>query len=141
LNTFLKSRFKNVYQNFYFFIFTFSCFVNKTQQQNLQRARRHKRVRAKVKGTGDRPRLSVFRSNKGVFLQLIDDDFGKTLISARMISGKGTKTERSARAAEELAKKAREKKITQAVFDRGGYRYHGIVRSVADGARKGGLKF
>lgn len=124
--------------------------MTKIQQRNIQRARRHKRVRAKVRGTADRPRLSVFRSNTGAFLQLIDDMSGKTVASARAVSERGknkkgksggSKTQRAAYAAEELAKKAAEKKIISAVFDRGEYRYHGVVKAVADGARKGGLKF
>lgn len=109
--------------------------------KNVKRTRRHNRVRARVMGTAAKPRLSVFRSNTGVFLQLVDDAEGKTLVSARATSGKGTKTERAGKAAGELAKKALEKKITKAVFDRGGYRYHGIVKAVAEGARKGGLRF
>lgn len=120
--------------------------MKKIQQRNIQRARRHKRVRAKVKGTAEKPRLSVFRSNRGVFLQLVDDTVGNTLAFARMEGSgakktKGTKTERVAEAGEKLAKQALEKKIAKAVFDRGEYRYHGIVKAVAEGARKGGLKF
>lgn len=119
--------------------------MKKIQQLNIQRARRHKRVRARVKGTADKPRLSVFRSNSGVFLQLIDDVSGTTSASVAMIGKsakkKGTKIERATDAGGELAKKAHEKKITKAVFDRGGYRYHGIVKAVAEGARKGGLRF
>lgn len=120
--------------------------MKKIQQRNIKKARRHKRVRAKVKGTSERPRLSVFRSNRGVFAQLVDDVAGKTLVSAGMEKGgakkkKGTKTELAHDAGVALAKKALEKKIAKAVFDRGGYRYHGIVKAVADGARKEGLKF
>lgn len=120
--------------------------MQKMQQRNIKKARRHKRVRAKVKGTAERPRLSVFRSNRGVFLQLVDDAAGKTLVSMGMEGTgakkeKGTKTELALRAGEGLARSAVEKKITAAVFDRGGYRYHGIVKAVAEGARKGGLKF
>ncbi|MDO8600702.1 MAG: 50S ribosomal protein L18 [bacterium] len=119
--------------------------MKKIQERDIKRKRRHKRVRAKVKGTAMRPRLSVFRSNANVFLQLVDDVSGKTLASAHTSVKKGKEKQalgvRAGKAGEELAKKAHEKKIMNVVFDRGGYRYHGIVRAVAEGARKGGLKF
>ncbi len=104
-------------------------------------------MRATVIGTADVPRLSVFRSNKHVVAQLIDDAKGVTIASAQDTAKKGAKKEketlmtRAARVGEGIAKAAQEKKITKVVFDRGGYRYHGIVQALADGARKGGLKF
>jgi len=100
-----------------------------------KRYRRHKRVRAKVRGTAKIPRFCVFRSNKYIYAQLIDDDKGKTLISA---SGRFSEAKKTGQA---IAKKAIEKKITKVVFDRGGYKYHGRVKVLADGAREGGLKF
>ncbi|MBI4692134.1 MAG: 50S ribosomal protein L18 [Candidatus Terrybacteria bacterium] len=104
---------------------------------------RHKRVRARIIGISERPRLSVFRSNKHIFLQLIDDKKGGTLISASdlKIKKKGTKTEMAKMVGKELAKLAKEKKIKSVVFDRGGYKYHGRVKAAAEGAREGGLIF
>lgn len=98
---------------------------------------RKRRVRAKVFGTPNRPRLSVFRSNKYIYAQIINDEKGKTLASA---GGKATVNEASL-VGETLAKKAKVKKITKVVFDKGGYKYHGRVKAVAEGARKGGLEF
>lgn len=108
--------------------------------------RRKKRVRSKVFGTKKRPRLSVFRSNKFIYAQLIDDEEGKTLLtlSEKSLSkklGNLKKVERAQSVGEEIAKKAKLKKITEVVFDRSSYRYHGRVRALAEGARKGGLKF
>lgn len=106
------------------------------------RIRRHNRVRAKVSGTADVPRLNVFRSNKGLFIQLIDDQAGKTLISiseAEIKTGK-TKIEKAKEAGKLAAKKALEKNIKKVVFDRGGYQYHGRTQAVAEGAREGGLE-
>lgn len=104
---------------------------------------RHKRVRAKVAGTAECPRLSVFRSNKHVFLQLVDDSKGKTLVSMSdyKIKKKIAKTDRAKETGKELAKLAKEKKIKKVVFDRGGYKYHGRVKAAADAAREEGLKF
>ncbi|KKU09326.1 MAG: 50S ribosomal protein L18 [Candidatus Woesebacteria bacterium GW2011_GWB1_45_5] len=93
------------------------------------------RVKSKVFGTGERPRLSVFRSNKYIYGQIIDDTKGKTLAAARGPKTAGEKT------GEELAKKAITKKIKKVTFDRSGFRYHGKVKSLAEGARKGGLEF
>ena len=121
---------------------------NKTKQTN--RVRRHRRVRSKVKGTAARPRLNIFRSNVGLFAQLIDDEAGKTIVSAssKEIKPKkakddieGAKILASFEIGKLLAKKASEKKIGSVVFDRGGYKYHGRVKAVAEGARDGGLKF
>lgn len=111
---------------------------------NKQRAdRRHGRVRAKVSGTESRPRLSVFRSNKGMFLQLIDDLKGKTLASAGMkeLKSKVDKTEAGRELGKIIAAKAKNQKIESVVFDRGSYKYHGRVKAAAEGARDGGLKF
>lgn len=104
---------------------------------------RHRRVRAKIAGTKDRPRITVFRSHRHLMVQLIDDVFGRTMAFA---SDKGMKlpAKRPARASalgEHIAKKAKELNISRAVFDRGGYAYHGVVKAVAEGARKGGLVF
>ena len=107
---------------------------------------RHKRVRAKISGTSQKPRLSVYRSNKHLFLQLIDDEKNKTLLSVsdREFKSKKKNVKKSDLAYEAgklLAQKAKEKNIKKAVFDRGGYQYHGRVRRVAEGAREGGLLF
>jgi large subunit ribosomal protein L18 len=103
---------------------------------------RHKRIRAKVSGTKSMPRLSVYRSNRYFYAQLIDDSTGRTLASVSdMGAKKGTKTEHASRAGEELAGKAKEQKIEKVVFDRGGFLYAGRIKAFAEGARKGGLKF
>jgi large subunit ribosomal protein L18 len=108
------------------------------------RLRRHRRVRGKVSGTAERPRLVVFRSNRGVFAQLVDDESGRTLVSASWLSlrtFKGTKTEQAAEVGKALAGDAVKAGITTCVFDRGGYLFHGRVKALADGAREGGLTF
>lgn len=119
-------------------------------KKQLQRERRHHRVCAKIKGTGQRPRLSVFRSNKYIYAQLIDDQKGKTLLAMNdqkvkpKIKSKNKESSNLASAFEVgklLAEKALKKKIKKVVFDRGGYKYHGRVKAVAEGARQGGLKF
>lgn len=107
------------------------------RQLKNKRQIRHARVRAKVSGTAARPRLSAFRSNKYVYAQLIDDERGITLAAASSRTVKGG----AAKVGEALARAAAEKKITQAVFDRGGYRYAGQIKALADGARTGGLNF
>lgn len=117
----------------------------KTKRKN--RIRRHKRVRAVVKGTSLRPRFSVFRSNAYIYAQLIDDLKGTTLLRASDKQGKekkkskDKKIEAAFKVGEALAKKALEKGINSVVFDRGGYKYHGRIKALADGARAGGLKF
>lgn len=115
--------------------------MEKKINKKEKRARRHGRVRAKIQGTKDRPRLSVFRSNTRLYLQLIDDQAGKTLaaLSDQKVEGK-TKTARAMAAGEQIAKMATALKITEVVFDRGGYRFHGRVKAAAEGAKKGGLK-
>ena len=117
-----------------------------------KRAQRHKRVRRQVKGTGVRPRFSVFRSNKYVWAQLIDDETGRTIVAAnsRDLTTKqparpkgraGGRTAAAAEVGEKIASLAGAKKIVMVVFDRGGYRYHGSIQAIAEGARRGGLKF
>ncbi len=110
---------------------------------NKARLKRHKRVRAKISGTGACPRLCVFRSNKHIYAQIIDDTTGPTLASARarVLEGAGGYKAAAGQAGEVIAKRAGERKIADVVFDRGGYLYHGRVKELADGARKGGLKF
>lgn len=121
--------------------------INKTDK-NSQRVVRHKRVRNKVYGTSQRPRLSVNRSLKEIYAQIIDDTTGNTIVSAstrdkeivNLIAGK-TKTEQAKIVGETLGKRALAKKIKEVVFDRGGYIYIGRVQALADGAREAGLKF
>jgi large subunit ribosomal protein L18 len=109
------------------------------------RARRHHRVRRRVFGTAERPRLVVFRSNRGIQAQLVDDLEAKTLVSAGHTqlkkTFKGNKSEQAAEVGKLLAEKAKKAGIETIVFDRGGYLYHGRVKALADGAREGGLKF
>ena len=108
------------------------------------RARRHRRIRGKVAGTADRPRLVVYRSNRGIEAQLVDDVEAKTLTASSWLHLKGTKGNKTAQAAEVgklLAQKAKDAGIETVVFDRGGYLYHGRVKALADAAREGGLKF
>jgi large subunit ribosomal protein L18 len=109
------------------------------------RLRRHKRVRGKVTGTAERPRLVVTRSNRGIVAQLVDDTAGRTLASASWLqvqkSFKGDKTAQAAEVGKLLAENAKKAEINAAVFDRGGYLYHGRVKALADAAREGGLTF
>lgn len=117
------------------------------KKKRKNRVRRHKRVRAVIKGTSERPRLSVFRSNKRIYAQLVDDSKGITLLSAsnREVRSKKLEVKDKKEAAfgvgKILAKKALEKGINSVVFDRGGYKYHGRVKALAEGVRQGGLKF
>jgi large subunit ribosomal protein L18 len=109
------------------------------------RKRRHRRVRNKMHGTAERPRLVVFRSNKGISAQLVDDDSGKTVASAGLVqlkkAFKGDKTGQAAEVGKVLAANAKKAGVESVVFDRGGYLYHGRVKALADGAREGGLRF
>jgi large subunit ribosomal protein L18 len=116
---------------------------NKEKEKRQARVTRHKRVRSKIYGTSNVPRLSLYRSNKGLFIQLIDDKAGKTLVSVsdKDIKDKKTKTDTAKEAGKLIAKKALKKNINEIVFDRSGYKYHGRVKAVADGAREEGLKF
>lgn len=113
--------------------------------KSKRRLRIRRSIRNKVSGTAQRPRLSVFRSNKSIYAQLIDDVSGITLASSSSATTEGgnstTKTESSSLVGRDIAAKALEKGITEVVFDRGGYLYHGRVKSLAEGAREGGLKF
>ena len=108
------------------------------------RLRRHRRVRGKVRGSAERPRLSVFRSNRGIFAQLVDDSSGRTLAGASWTAlkdFKGDKSEQAKAVGKELAAAAKQAGIDVVVFDRGGYLYHGRVKALAEGAREGGLQF
>jgi len=108
------------------------------------RLRRHRRVRGKVSGTAERPRLVVFRSNKGISAQLVDDDSGKTLAGASWVglkSFKGNKTAQATEVGKSLAAAAKDAGVEKVVFDRGGYLYHGNIKALADAARENGLEF
>ena len=116
----------------------------KKPDTNKQRLKRHKRVRGKLSGTPERPRLNVFRSDKHIYAQVIDDTRGVTLCSASSVEkdfGYGGNTGAAKKVGQMIAERAKEKSITSVVFDRGGYIYHGRVKEVADGAREGGLEF
>ena len=109
-----------------------------------RRLKRRRRVRARVTGTAERPRLSVYRSNRGVFAQLIDDRKGHTVAAVNWIEPELRKlsaSEQAKRAGEMLAERAKRAGVETCVFDRGGYRYHGRVKALAEGAREGGLSF
>ena len=118
--------------------------VKKTNRK-FERTRRHIRVRRKISGTAERPRLCVYRSNTNIYAQVIDDVAGKTLVSASTLD-KEVKTKKANKeAAKEvgslIAKRAKAAKISNGVFDRGGYIYHGVVKELAEAAREGGLEF
>ena len=117
--------------------------VNKADK-NEARLRRHRRVRGKISGTAERPRLDVFRSAKHIYCQVIDDEAGVTLCSASTLEkdfgGFGGNIEAARKVGENIAKKCLEKGITEVVYDRGGFVYHGRVQALAEGAREGGLK-
>ncbi|MBI2040002.1 50S ribosomal protein L18 [Candidatus Microgenomates bacterium] len=105
------------------------------------RMKRHYKVRKKVVGTSDRPRLSLFRSNKHIYVQIIDDSSSKTLVFISDVKQEGTKLEKAYKVGKKLAEMALKNKIKTVVFDRGGFLYHGRIAEVARGAREGGLKF
>jgi large subunit ribosomal protein L18 len=113
-----------------------------TKQQS--RLRRRRRVRAKIRGSAERPRLSVYRSNRGLFVQLVDDDAGHTVAAVNWIEkdvrGKAA-MEQAKRCGELLAERAKQAGVQKCVFDRGGYQFHGRVKALAEGAREGGLEF
>jgi len=120
------------------------------KSSRLQRRRRHQRVRNKVQGTADRPRLVVFRSLKNIEGQIVDDDAGKTLVGMSTLTddlrgfsaeGRNRRVEQAFAVGKLLAEKAKEQGIGSVVFDRGGYKYHGRVKAFAEGARDGGLEF
>ena len=112
---------------------------------NAQRLKRHKRVRGKISGTPERPRLNVFRSETNIYAQVIDDVAGVTLVSASSLEKgftcDGTKTDAAKKVGQLVAERAKAKGIDTVVFDRGGYVYHGRVQALAEGAREGGLQF
>ena len=118
--------------------------VKKTDRK-MERTRRHLRIRRKLSGTSERPRLCVYRSNTNLYVQIIDDVAGNTLVSASTLDKEIKAKHANKEAAKELgtliAKKAADKKIETVVFDRGGYIYHGVVKELAEAAREGGLKF
>ena len=117
--------------------------MDKNKAKNQKNARRHAKVRSTISGTNEKPRLSVFRSNRGMFIQLIDDLAGKTLLSASSleIKTKAAKIDIVKELGVLVAKKAKDMNISQIVFDRSSYKYHGRVKALAEGAREGGLNF
>lgn len=116
--------------------------MKKNNSKTEQRTRRHSRIRAKVSGTKEMPRLSVFKSNKHISAQIIDDTTSHTLVSShsKLVKGK-TLLEKSSLVGKDLAEKAKTLKVSKVVFDRGGFKYVGCVKALADGAREAGLKF
>jgi large subunit ribosomal protein L18 len=110
-------------------------------QKKVKKIRRHKRIRFKVSGTAKVPRLCVFRSDKHIYAQIIDDQKGTTILSASDIKIKGKKMDKAKELGKLVAEKALALKLEKVVFDRGGYQYHGKVKALAEGAREGGLKF
>jgi large subunit ribosomal protein L18 len=117
-----------------------------SKSKQINRIKRHKRIRAKVLGTSARPRVSIFRSNRNIFVQFINDQTGKTILSNKIVSSKkskikGTKSDKVAEIGKILSEKAKEAGIKEIIFDRGGYKYHGRVKALADSLRTGGLKF
>lgn len=118
--------------------------MNKNKQKNLKLAIRHKRVRSRVVGIAERPRLAVFKANRHIYAQLIDDSVGKTLVSAsskEVSQSKGKKSDVSKEVGKMIAAKAVTKNIKSVKFDRGGFPYHGRIKALAEGAREGGLEF
>jgi large subunit ribosomal protein L18 len=122
--------------------------MGKPNRAKLARDRRHKRVRSKVVGTSERPRLNVYRSLNHIYAQIIDDSQGHTLMSISSLDSAlrdtladRTKTEQAAEVGKVLAERAKQAGITQVVFDRGGYKYHGRIKALAEASREGGLQF
>lgn len=122
--------------------------MGKPNKAQLARVRRHKRVRSKVVGTSERPRLNVYRSLNHIYAQIIDDSQGHTLMSISSLDSAlrdtladRTKTEQAAEVGKVLAERAKQAGITQVVFDRGGYKYHGRIKALAEASREGGLQF
>lgn len=111
------------------------------ETKRTKRIRRHARVRAEIKGTAERPRLAVFKSNRYVYAQLIDDTKGATLAAATSQGAKGTPMEKARGLGKAIAEAAKGKNISKVVFDRGGFSYNGSIKEIADGAREGGLEF
>ena len=115
--------------------------MNKNSDKKLNRIRRHKKVRAKISGTSSKPRIAVFKSNQYIYVQVVDDENGKTLLSVSDMEVKtGKKSDKALKIGETLAARMKEKGLLEAVFDRGGFKFHGRVKSVADGLRSGGIK-
>lgn len=115
--------------------------MEKTQYKHAKRVVRHNRIRAKVTGTSERPRLAIFKSNRFVYAQLIDDTKGVTIAASDSRAFKGTMTEGAVAVGADIAKKASGKGITTVVFDRGGFKYQGLIAALADSARGNGLTF
>jgi len=120
--------------------------LTKTWRKSRRRLRIHRGIRKKIRGTSERPRLSVFRSNRDIYAQLIDDTSGHTVVSCSsrekdLAGNTGKKTEKAKQVGKALAERAVQAGISGVVFDRSGYLYHGRVKALADGAREGGLKF
>jgi large subunit ribosomal protein L18 len=116
--------------------------IGSSGARDTQRQLRHHRVRRKVSGTAERPRLVVFRSDKHIYAQLVDDDAGRTIATVTSLKvGNGKKTAKASEVGKQVAVVAKDRGITRVVFDRGGYKYHGRVKAVAEGAREGGLEF
>ncbi len=115
--------------------------MEKTQYKHAKRAVRHNRIRARVTGTTERPRLAIFKSNRFVYAQLIDDTKGVTIAASDSRAFKGTMTEGAVAVGADIAKKATAKGITTVVFDRGGFKYQGLIAALADSARGNGLTF
>ena len=113
----------------------------KKESRNEMRKVRHTRIRKQINGTNNMPRLCVYRSNKSIYAQIIDDEAGVTLAEASSLKLKGNNIETAAKVGEAIAKAAKKKKISKVVFDRGGYLYHGRVKALADAARENGLEF
>jgi len=116
--------------------------MNKTQKTTARRVRRHAKIRSQVSGTAERPRLAIYKSTTGIYAQVIDDDKRVTIAAtdSRKVKGK-TPLERAKSTGVEIAKRAKDMKINEVVFDRGGFQYKGKIKAVATGAREGGLKF
>ena len=115
----------------------------KKESRNENRIKRHNRIRKNLSGTAEAPRLNIYRSNTNMYAQIIDDEKGVTLVSASTLElkAKSNNTEACVKVGELIAKKALDKGITEVVFDRSGYKYHGRVKALADAAREAGLKF
>ena len=116
--------------------------MNKATEKKEKRERRHTRIRSRVSGTASKPRLAVFRSNRYVYAQLINDEAGTTMASADSREAKGANlTERGASVGKTIAEAGKKAGVEKIVFDRGGFKYQGVVKALADGAREGGLQF
>ena len=115
--------------------------MKKVEQKRIGRIRRHNRIRAKVEGTSEVPRLSVYKSNRYLHAQIIDDMAQRTIVAGSTKESNAKKTDAAAWLGGELAKRAGEKKVSRVVFDRGGFRYTGRIAKLAEAAREGGLKF